>query len=134
MNTKIKWLVFGAYTLICSYVLYFQNLDAPFFIYVKIFFPVCWIIICYVLNQKDNDWDIIFDKPAKFIGQAIVFASLPALFFTAVFFYFSPYLIIGMLYYKLSAPPAWIFYLTVITPTILLIFAGSIYKKIKGRN
>jgi hypothetical protein len=132
MNTKIKWLVFGAYTLICSYMLYFQNLDAPFFTYVKILFPICWIIICYVLNQKDNDWDIIFDKPAKFIGQAIVFASLPALFFTIAIFFFSPYWFIGRFFYKLGVPTSWNFYLTMITPIILILISGSIYKKIKG--
>lgn len=133
MNTRIKWLAFGAYALTWSLFLYFGKLDTPISIYLKIFFPICLINVYYVLREKNHDWRIAFDKLAKFIGKVIVLASLPALFILAAFLLFLPYLLSFWFYSKLGIQERWAFPLALITPTSLILASGSIYKKIKGK-
>lgn len=133
MNKSLKQFLFFGYASIIAFNLYSSKAGEPFeliFLYLKVFFPLCVFIGYkhYISNDNLSGKDFL-----EGLGSVVFVISVPSLFFFIAFSFFLPFIWIADIYKSWGIPPNLNFYLTLMTPLILLAPIGLFYKNIKNK-
>jgi len=135
MSKSLKQFLFFGYASIIAYNLYSSKAGGePFkliFLYLKVFFPLCAFIAYKHYISKD---DLRGKDFLEGLGSIVFVISVPSLLFFGAYSFFLPYIWIIDIYKGWDIPPDLNFYLTLMTPPILLALIGLIYKNTKNKS
>ena len=133
MSKSLKQFLFFGYASIIAFNLYSSKAGEQFeliFLYLRVFFPLCVFMGYnnYISNDNSSGKDFL-----EVLGLIVFVISIPALIMTAGIAVYLPYFWIGGIYRGLGVPPNLNFYLTLITPFILLFPIVLFFKNIKNK-
>ena len=133
MSKSWKEFLYFSYSFIISLTLYRdQNQSGGDYLnlmiwYMRFFFPVCVFIgyRYYISKETDN--------LNENLGSILFLLSVPALFFSIGLAFFLPFIWISRQYVRLGVPVSWSFYLSLITPLVLVGCLGWFYNSFKKK-
>lgn len=134
-RSPIKEVLFLAYLVINSFLLYGSNQDGSYMIYLQIMFPVGSLLLynVYVKNSHKDDTSIVFEETAKTVGNIVVFIALPALAITALHTIAAPVLYLASAFREKGVSAELSFLISCVSLIAILAIIGLLYQRFKEK-